>query len=435
MKASLPILLLLTASASAEPRKLTFASAIDLTMQKSADLAQAQAAVDAAKAKAEQPSRKRLPSLNVNAIGNYYTEPYQLMFGGGLFTLHAQRTTITNVQVVQPLTGLAYLSELVGAADHATSAATADYDKARLDAAYGTATAYLRLLEARAGADIAHHSVTDYQAELEQAQKQRAADAATNIDVLRLQSAKAAADQGAVRADTQVQQALAALVVQIGLHDGDSIDIADDLPPTPPAMALSLDQAIARGIQARPELRSAKEKIAAADDVVTAKKEEYLPNINALATWTHTTGLEPFQPANEEYVGLQVQWKVWDWGSIWGEVKEAKANQTRAQLAADTLADHVRLEIRQHWLDAKAGYDNLASAKTQLETAEEAYRLQHVKYENGAATTTDVINAETEVVRARVQSAVARYDYYLALISLARSVGDLPNPTGAAAAR
>lgn len=435
MKPSLPILLLLTATASAEPRKLTFASAIELTMQKSPDLAQAQAAVDVAKAQAEQPSRKRLPSLNVNAIGNYYTEPYQLMFGGGLFTLHAQRTTITNVSVVQPLTGLAYLSELVGAADHATNAATADYDRARLDAAYGTATAYLRLLEARAGADIAHRSVTEFQAELELAQKQRAADAATNIDVLRLQSAKAAADQGAVRADTQVQQALAALVVQIGLHDGDSIDVADDLPPTPPAMALSLDQAIARGLQARPELRVAKEKMAAADDVVTSKKEEYLPNINALATWTHTTGLEPFQPANEEYLGLQVQWKVWDWGSIWGEVKEAKANQSRAQLAAGSLADHVRLEIRQHWLDAKAGFDNLASAQTQLQTAEEAYRLQHVKYENGAATTTDVINAETEVVRARVQSAVARYDYYLALIALARSVGDLPSPNGAPAAR
>ncbi|MBV8763107.1 MAG: TolC family protein [Deltaproteobacteria bacterium] len=428
----MPILLLLTATASAEPRKLTFASAIDLTMQKSPDLAQAQIAVDAAKARAEQPSRKRLPSLNVNAIGNYYTEPYQLMFGPQLFTLHQQRTSITNVQVVQPLTGLAYLSELVGAADHAANAAAADYDKARLDAAYRTATAYLRLLEARAGADIAHQSVTDIQAELEQTQKQRAADAATNIDVLRLQSAKAAADQSAVRADTQVQQAVAALVVQIGLHDGESIDIADDLPPAPPAMALSLDQAIQRGLQARPELRSAKEQIASADDVVTSKKEEYLPSVNAIANWQHTTGLEPFQPKNEEYVGLQVQWRVWDWGSIWGEVKEARANQARAEVAAGALADHVRLEIRQHWLDAKAGFDNLASAATQLQTAEEAYRLQHVKYVNGAATTTDVINAETEVARARVQAAVARYDYYLALVELARSVGDVPNPTGAA---
>jgi len=430
MKSSLPILLLLTATASAEPRKLTLASAIELTMQKSPDLAQAQASVDAVKAKTEQSSRKMLPSLNVSAIGNYYTEPYVLAFGSlGNFTLHKQATSFTNVQLLQPLTGLAYLSELVGAGDHDEKAAAADYDRARLDAAYATATAYVRVLEARASADVAHRAVADIQSELEQAQKQRAADTATNIDVLRLQAAKASADQAAVRSDTQVQQALASLVVQIGMHDGEAIDVEDDLPPQPPAMALSLDQAIARGVQARPELRQAREKIASAGDVETSKKEEYLPNINATATWTHTSGLEPFQPANEEYVGLSVNWKVWDWGSVWGEVKEARANHNRAQLAADALVDHVRLDIHQKWLDAKAGFDNLASARTQLQSAEEAYRLQHVKYVNGAATTTDVIDSETDVARARLQSSIARYDYYLALVALARSVGDLPNPT------
>ena len=435
MKSSLPILLLLTATASAEPRKLTLASAIDLTMQKSPDLAQAQAHVDENRARAERPSRMRLPSLNVNAIGNYYTEPYVLAFGSlGNFTLHKQQTSLTNVQLLQPLTGLAYLSELVGATDHLAKAASADYDKARLDAAYGTASAYVKVLEARAGADVAHRSVADIEAELEQAQKQRAADTLTNIDVLRLQSAKASADQAAVTADTKVQQALAQLVVQIGLHDGEAIEISDDLPPTPPAMTMSVDQAIARGVQARPELLSAREVVEGDRDLVTAKKEEYLPNVNALATWTHTTGLEPFQPANEEYVGLQVQWKVWDWGAIWSDVKEAQAQQRRAQIAVDALGDRVRVEIRGKWLDAKAGFDNLASAQTQLQAAEEAYRLQHVKYVNGASTTTDVIDSETDVAKARLQSSIARYDYYLALVALARSVGDLPNPTGGAPA-
>lgn len=436
MKSSLSILLVVTATASAEPRKLTLARAIDLTMQKSADLAQAQATVDAVKAKTQQSSRKMLPSLNVSAIGSYYTEPYVLAFGAlGSFTLHKQQTSLTNVQILQPLTGLAYLSELVGAGNHDEKAAAADYDRARLDAAYATAAAYVKLLEARAAADVAHRSVTDIAAELDQAQKQRAADTLTNIDVLRLQSAKASADQSAVRADTRVQQSLAGLVVQIGLHDGDAIEIEDDLPPQPPALALSVEQAVTRGVQTRPELRQAREKLASADDVVAAKKDEYLPTINAFAQWTHTTGLEPFQPANEEYVGLQVNWKVWDWGSIWGEVKEAKSNHSRAQLAADALVDHVRLDVRQKWLDAKAGFDNLASAQLQLQAAEEAYRLQHVKYENGAATTTDVIDSETDVARARLQSSLARYDYYLALVALARSVGDLPNPTGTVPAR
>jgi outer membrane protein TolC len=141
----------------------------------------------------------------------------------------------------------------------------------------------------------------------------------------------------------------------------------------------------------------------------------------------HTTGLEPFQPANEEYIGLQVNWKVWDWGGYRNEYKEAKAHENAARISASYLADHVKLEVRTKWLDAQAFFKNLASAQTQLQSAEEAYRLQKVKFESGVATTTDVLDAESDVARARLQSALARYDYYLALIGLARSVGDVPN--------
>ena len=49
-----------------------------------------------------------------------------------------------------------------------------------------------------------------------------------------------------------------------------------------------------------------------------------------------------------------------------------------------------------------------------------------MKFENGAATTTDVLDSETEAARARLVFVVARYDYYLALVALARSVGNLP---------
>jgi outer membrane protein TolC len=51
-----------------------------------------------------------------------------------------------------------------------------------------------------------------------------------------------------------------------------------------------------------------------------------------------------------------------------------------------------------------------------------------VKFDAAAATATDVLDSELEVARARLAFAVARYDYYLALVALARSVGDLPKP-------
>jgi len=246
--------------------------------------------------------------------------------------------------------------------------------------------------------------------------------------VLRFKSAKAAADQTALRADTATQTSLAGLTVQLGLPDGTPIDIADDLPPDPPTLAMTLPQAQDRAMSARPELHAAKEKVAAADDQRIAARERYLPDVRAVAQWNHFTGVQPFQPLNEEFVGVTANWNVWDWGATHDAVLEAEHAQHRATLTANATANQVKVDVRRHWLEAKTQFDSLAVAQQQQQTAEEAYRLQKVKLDNAAATTTDVLDAETDVARARLALATARYDYYLALVALARSIGDLPNP-------
>jgi outer membrane protein TolC len=191
---------------------------------------------------------------------------------------------------------------------------------------------------------------------------------------------------------------------------------------------MTLEQAQDRAIQTRPELKGSREKIASAENSRVAAKERYLPDIRAVAAWQHFTGVQPFQPLNEEYVGLTANWNVWDWGATHDAVLEAERAKTRASLQTNALADQIKLDVRKRWLEAKTQFDSLAVAQQQQQTAEEAYRLQKVKLDNAAATTTDVLDAETDVGRARLAFATARYDYYLALVALARSVGDLPNP-------
>ena len=404
----LPLVLLILGASSLpahadEPKRtLTFQSAIELSLGENPDVVIARDAIAGAEAHAAGTSAHRLASLSVNASGNRWRQPYSLPFGGTTFQLHGLDTSTTVVTIMQPLTGLAYLTELVGAADHETESTRADYDRVRLDTAYRTAEAYIRLLQARASADVAHRSVGDIQSELDRAKQLRAAETYTDIDVLRFQSAKSAADQIALRADTEIESALASLTVQLGLHDGAAIDIADDLPTTPPPLAMTLEAAQHRALAARPELRAAQEKIAAAANSRLAARERYLPDIRAVAAWNHLTGVQPFEPEDEEYVGLTFAWNVWDWGATHQAVLEAEHAEAHATLTEAALVDQVRLDVRKRWLDARTSYDSLAVAQTQLETAEEATRgLQKVSIRhNAAATTTDVLDAETDVSRA-----------------------------------
>ncbi|MEO8843851.1 MAG: TolC family protein [Kofleriaceae bacterium] len=434
MKRLAAVLLLAAASAHADapgasPQKLTFQGAIELSLGQNPDIALAKEAVAGAEAHVSGQKAHRWIALNVNASVNRWRDAYAVDFPGlGSFTLHENVTTATTVAVSQPLTGLAYLSELVDATEHDAKATRKAFDRARLDTAYHTADAYLRVLEARAGATVAHQSVDDIQAGLDLANKLRAADTYTDIDVLRFKSAKAAADQTAMRADTSAQTSLAALTVQLGLPDGSPIEITDDLPPAAPALAMSLQQAQDRAMTARPELAAAREKIASANNQRVAAREKYLPDVRGVAVWLHNTGVQPFSPEDEEFIGLTASWNVWDWGATHDAVLEAERAQNRATITANATGEQVKLDVRRHWLEAKTQFDSLAVAQQEQQTAEEAYRLEKVKFDNAAATTTDVLDAETDVARARLGIATARYDYYLALVALARSVGDLPDP-------
>jgi OMF family outer membrane factor len=420
-----------TARAGEDIRSLRFHEAIDIALASSPDIATAKQSIAGAEARVSGAKARRLPAVTVEASGNAYTDSYGIPFGGMRFILHDVTTTTTFVTASQPLTGLAYLSALVGAAEHEASATRDDLDRARLDAAYRTAEAYLRVLSERASADVANRSVTDIQSELDRAIQLRQAETYTDIDVLRFRSAKATADRAALRADTSAQTALARLVVTMGLRDGTAIDVTDDLPATPPAMVMSLDQAMVRAMAARPELKAAQARVAAAGEQRQAAFDRYFPDVRVVGVWQHLTGVQPFQPEDEEFLGVRLSWNAWDWFATRDAVREAEAAKLRASIGAGALADQVRLDVRQKWLDAKAAFDSLPAAQTQQQTADEALRLQKVRFDAGAATTTDVLDAETDAARARLAFAVARYDYYLALVALARAVGDLPaTPAG-----
>jgi outer membrane protein TolC len=416
------------AHAGGAARRLTFKEAIDLALSENPELGVAKEAVLGADAHTAGAKARRLPSVHVDGYANLYSKPYQLPFGTEVFTLHESVTTAATLTVSQPLTGLAYLSELIGAAEHEASAKRNEYDKARLDIAYRTADAYIRVLETRATAEVAKQSVADIQSGLDRATQLRKADVYTDIDVLRFRSAKAAADQAALRAQSTSDAAIAGLVLELGLRDGADIEIGDDLPMTPPPLAVAIEAAQQRAIAARPELRAARERVAAANSQRRSARLTYLPDVRAVGVYEHTTGVEPFQPADTAFLGLRMSWNIWDWGGTHQAVLEAEHAQNKARFDVDVLGDQVRLDVRKRWLDAKTAFDSLAVAKTQQETAEEAYRLQKVRFDAAAATTTDVLDAETDAARARLVFAVARYDYYLALVKLARSVGDLPNP-------
>jgi outer membrane protein TolC len=83
--------------------------------------------------------------------------------------------------------------------------------------------------------------------------------------------------------------------------------------------------------------------------------------------------------------------------------------------------------VRRRAREARAAYDSLAVARAGLTASEEAFRIQEVRFREGAATTTDLLSSETELAEARIGYATARHAYFLQLAALAQATGQLPD--------
>jgi len=130
-----------------------------------------------------------------------------------------------------------------------------------------------------------------------------------------------------------------------------------------------------------------------------------------------------FAPKNSAFVGVKASWPIWEWGASWNARKAAaaQAEAANADLEAERRQVLVDLTSRGAQLDAAASAVEVA--KEAIASAEEAYRVTGAQVRAGAATVTDLLDAQAALTQARLNLANARYEHAMAKVALDRAAG------------
>ncbi len=102
----------------------------------------------------------------------------------------------------------------------------------------------------------------------------------------------------------------------------------------------------------------------------------------------------------------------------------AKNDLEKAKLALEDTKRSITVEVTQAYYQlvaAKSGLDALKKAK---DAAAENYRLTNLRFENGLATTLEVIGAEEDLSKAENNYQQMLHDYNLAVVSLENAMGN-----------
>jgi outer membrane protein TolC len=203
--------------------------------------------------------------------------------------------------------------------------------------------------------------------------------------------------------------------------------IANDRPLTPESASLEQDEKTAE--TQRLELREIDRRIELSDYDKRLAYAKLAPQINLVGSYIHNEG-SLFSQTNAAYVGAVASWNVWDWGSTWSGISEAKARQRQALLARMKLADQIRMEVTQAYLGVGTASDAMDVAKAAVAAAEENYRLVSKRREAAVATSFDVVDAEALLTQARGQMQTALYDFVIAKAALHAAMGATPDALG-----
>lgn len=408
----------------------SLADAVTQALRQNPDVLTMDAQVRGAEADRSAGRGALLPRLHLDANVQQWDSPFAVAFSlpgassvkAPPFQVRDQFTWAVSPSIVQPLTGLWAIYDQYKVRDYGVDVAGIKRRATRREIAFQVAQGYYRLLEAQRLAEVADASVTRLEAQLKTAKAMLDNGVIGKNDFLRAQLALAGARQRTI----QTRGSVTLLRGQLDTTLGNSPDTPFEPVPftaEPPPMAdLSIDAAERRGTTQRLELRVIELSIAQAERAKSAESNKYTPQVNAIASYTHLGG-QPFQPENSAYVGLFASWDVWDWGVTGGAIDAANAKLDEARIAQHKVADQVRLEARDAYVNADTARQALDVARAAVDQAEENYRIVTKKFDANAATSFDVVDAESLLTEAHGQVEGALYDYLIARAALDRATG------------
>jgi outer membrane protein len=363
------------------------------------------------------------PKLRVDATATQYDSAYVVMG----FPVHDAFTWNTTVSLTQPVSQLFAIYDAYKVSDLGVDIAAIRREAVRRETAARVVEAYYRLLQAQRLSEVAVASVDQLEAQLKQAQSFHTNGIVSRDDVLRAQLAAANAQQRLIQARARVTVERSRLAVLMGMRPDSMIDVqplpADQIPARD---TLTLERAEQLGETQRVELREVDRRIEQSEYDKRLAWAKLAPHVNAVAAYIHNEG-SPFMPLNSGYVGATATWDVWDWGTTTSGISQAKARHNQAMLARTKLDDQIRLEIRQAFVGVGSASEAMTVAQASVASAEEHFRLVKKRYEANAATSFDVVDAESLLTQARAQLQTAIYDFLIARSALRRAMGEPPD--------
>jgi outer membrane protein len=283
-------------------------------------------------------------------------------------------------------------------------------------------TAYMNLLRDSAILDLQRRNVEVLQEQLRQTRDRFNVGEVTRTDVAQSESRLAAGRSQVLSAEATYKASVATYRQVIGIEPG-------RLAPGSPVDRFSPStqvSSIGVGTATHPAVTSAQYSVDAALLQVKVAEGALYPTLalQGNVQQSYESSLLQLRTFNASAIA-QLTVPIYQGGAEYSLIRQAKETLGQRRLDLDTARDQVRQSIVQAWGQLEAAKANIEATQAQVQAAEIALNGVREEARVGQRTTLDVLNAQQELVNARVALVSAQRDRVVASYTLLSAVGRL----------
>lgn len=187
--------------------------------------------------------------------------------------------------------------------------------------------------------------------------------------------------------------------------------------------ALQREELIRLALIHRPDYMRAANNIQLNKEGVIGAKREYLPKLDLFGNYG-LSGKDLSSGSSDYTFGASLSFNLFDPGRS-ARIGKARAAESMAAAEQEHLANQIRLEVARSYQQHVSARERLGVAGQAIDQAAETLRIIQNRYRAGLTTITEVLRAETALVRARLNLVAAHYDHYVSYAHVLLSIGKM----------
>ncbi|HEX3046191.1 MAG TPA: TolC family protein [Bacillota bacterium] len=413
-----PLEILKAATPENSPEQLSLAKCLELSFQNSQPLKLATENLKLAKEYIREAESKYWPLITYE-YGYQHTNPGELWFINP-YTMDWQRKPEegygASVTLTQPIFTGGKIAANLAIAKQQLNVAVEEERKAKQQLVFNIKEAYYGVWLAEQELNIAKTAYDNMEQHVQQIQKLRQIGNSSKFDLLSAQVQRDRLKPLFIKAGNQLAFTKLTLATLIGYGKKHLYTITNDdsLMTLPFKNEISIDDALTKAYEMRPEMRQVKQSFNVTRQQLKIAKAGYLPDL-ALSLKYNAEGLESSVSEETRWIfTIGLSGVFFDGFGTQARVQQAETGIRMIQMKEADLQDRIRLEVEQSLQSLDECLEIIHANQSNIDLAKESLRMTKIRFEAGLATTMDIVDSQLALDEALNGYFEGLYHYILA---------------------